>query len=111
MIAALPMLPLALAGHLLVIPRYGARGATVVTLVVAAIGAGSRSLRRTARGACVRRAHRRASGGGDRADPVGRREVATTGARAIVELGVMSVVAILALIVLGERVAPGRELG
>jgi len=35
----------------------------------------------------------------------------STGARAIAELGVMSVVAILALIVLGERVAPGRELG
>ena len=39
MIAALPIAPLALAGHLLVIPRFGARGATVVTLVVAAIGA------------------------------------------------------------------------
>jgi O-antigen/teichoic acid export membrane protein len=37
--AALPIAPLALAGHMLVIPRYGARGATVVTLVVAAIGA------------------------------------------------------------------------
>ena len=39
MVAALPIAPLALAGHLLVIPRYGARGATVVTLVVAAVGA------------------------------------------------------------------------
>jgi O-antigen/teichoic acid export membrane protein len=39
MLAALPVAPLALLGHLMVIPRYGARGATVVTLVVAAVGA------------------------------------------------------------------------
>ena len=40
MLAALPVAPLALVGHLLVIPRFGAQGATVVTLVVAAVGAG-----------------------------------------------------------------------
>ncbi len=37
--AALPIAPLALGGHLAVIPRFGAPGATVVTLTVAAIGA------------------------------------------------------------------------
>jgi len=39
MVASLPIAPLALAGHLVVIPRFGAPGATVVTLTVAAIGA------------------------------------------------------------------------
>ena len=40
MIAVLPVAPMALAGHLVAIPRFGARGATVVTLGVAATGAG-----------------------------------------------------------------------
>ena len=39
MVAAVPTAPLALAGHLYAIPRFGAIGATVVTLVVAIIGA------------------------------------------------------------------------
>jgi len=112
MIAAVPVLPLALAGHLLVIPRFGARGATVVTLVVAAVAAGLAL-------AATHRAWRvhvpwatvaRVAAATTLTTMVGARWH-TTGARAIAELGVMSVVAILALIVLGERVAPGRELG
>lgn len=39
MVAAVPAAPLAFAGHLLVIPRFGPRGAAVVTLAVAIVAA------------------------------------------------------------------------
>jgi len=39
MVAAVPAAPLALVGHLAVIPRFGSTGAAAVTLVVAIIGA------------------------------------------------------------------------
>jgi O-antigen/teichoic acid export membrane protein len=102
MLAALPVAPLALVGHLLVIPRYGARGATAVTLVVAAIGAllalaavkhawGVRpSWSTVARAAAVTAL----------TVLVGSRWQ-TTGGLAVVELGVMSLLAAGSLVALG----------
>jgi O-antigen/teichoic acid export membrane protein len=112
MAAALPVAPLALVGHLLVIPRFGAQGATVVTLVVAALGAGLAL-------AAVYRAWRvhvpwatvgRVTAATTLTTMVGARWH-TDGALTIVELGVMSVVAIVSLIVLGELTPPEREPG
>ena len=112
MIAALPVAPLALASHLLVIPRFGARGATVVTLVVAAVGAGLAL-------AAVYRAWRvyvpwatvaRVAATTTLTTMVGARWQ-TTGARAITELAAMSVVAIVCLVVSGEPVLPRRAVG
>jgi hypothetical protein len=102
MLAALPVAPLALVGHLLVIPRYGARGATAVTLIVAAIGAvlalaavnhawGVRpSWSTVARAAAVTAL----------TVLVGSRWQ-TTGGLAVVELGVMSLLAAGSLVALG----------
>ena len=104
MIAALPVAPLALVGHLVVIPRYGAAGATIITLAVAGIGA-LLSL------AAVHRAwHVRPS-----AATTGRVLVATsattvvgmwwgtTGPAVLVELVVMSALAVGLLVAMGER--------
>jgi len=112
MLAALPVAPLALVGHLLVIPRFGAQGATVVTLVVAAVGAGL-ALAAVYRAWLVRVPWA----------TVARVTAATTlttmvgawwhtaGALTIVELAVMSVVAIVSLILLGELTPSEREIG
>jgi len=107
MIAALPVAPMALVGHLLVIPRFGARGATLVTLVVAAIGAWLALV-------AVHRAWRarppwatiaRAAAATALTVFIGTRWQ-TVGGLAIVELGVMSVVAVGSLIALGELTRP-----
>jgi O-antigen/teichoic acid export membrane protein len=112
MTAALPVAPLALAGHLLVIPRFGARGASVVTLVVATVGAGLALI-------AVYRAWRvyipwdtvlRVAAATTLTTVVGARWH-TSGALTIVEIAVMSVVAIVTLIVLGEPPPLEREPG
>lgn len=104
MIAALPIAPLAFVGHLLVIPKYGARGATVVTLVVAGIGALLALI-----------AVHRAWNVWPSLATLARVAVATaltavvgtwwrtTGIMAIVELGVMLLVGVAVIVGLGER--------
>ena len=111
MLASLPVAPLALVGHLLVIPRFGASGAAYVTLVVAAIGAVS----------TVVAVHRVWHVWPPAATLVRALVVSaialvvgsawhTTGAMAIVELVTMSVVAVLLLVALGELTRAERRL-
>ena len=110
MIAALPVAPMALVGHLLVIPRFGARGATVVTLVVAGIGA-CLALAAVHRAWQVRAPWTtiaRAAAATALTVFLGTRWE-TGGVLAIVELAVMSVVAVGSLIVLGELTRPELE--
>jgi O-antigen/teichoic acid export membrane protein len=111
MLGALPVAPLALAGHLAVIPRFGAAGATMVTLVVAAIGA-----------ALALVAVHRAWQVWPSAATAGRALIVTavtavvgtwwrtTGVMAIVELAVMSALAAILLVALGELTPPERRL-
>ena len=107
MIAALPVAPLALVGHLIVIPRFGARGAAVVTLVVAATGAWlalvavHRAWQVRAPWATIARA-----GGATVVTALIGTRWQTTGALAIVELAVMSVGAVGLLIAFGELTRP-----
>lgn len=111
MFAALPIAPLALTGHLLVIPRFGARGATVVTLVVATIGALLALIA----------VHRAWSVGPSPATLMRSLTITaltvlvgtwwrTTGLMAIVELVVMCVVAGLLLVALGELTPMERQM-
>ena len=111
MIAALPVAPLALLGHLLVIPRFGARGATVVTLVGAALGAGLSlvAVNRVWRVQMPWATVARVAAATTLTTALGA-WWDTTGAFSIVELGVMSVVAIMALVVSGE-LTPQRGPG
>ena len=111
MIAALPIVPLAVAGHLLVIPRYGASGAAVVTMTVAAVGAVLALV-------AVRRAWHmwpaigtilRATLATTVAIVVGSRWT-TSGAMVFVELAVLSTMVILLLIVTGELTPRERQL-
>ena len=110
MVASLPVAPLALAGHLVVIPRFGAAGAAYVSLVVAAIGA-------TGLVVVVNRAW-------DVWPPVSTLVRAvlvsavavvvgstwrTTGAMAIVELATMSLAVVLMLVALGELTPAERR--
>jgi len=111
MFAALPIAPLALAGHLLVIPRFGATGATVVTLVVATIGAA------LAVGTVHRAWHVWPS-----VATVARSLVATavvltlgtwwrtSGVMAVMEVAAMVTVAALVLLALGELAPHERQL-
>lgn len=111
MLAALPIAPLALAGHLLVIPRFGATGATVVTLIVATIGA-----------AVAVGTVRRAWNVWPPLPTVVRSLVAaavvltlgtwwrTSGVMAVVEVAVMATVAALVLLALGEVTPHERQL-
>ena len=107
--ATLPIAPLAMAGHLAVIPRFGAIGATYVTLAVATLGALGALF-------AVHRAWRVAP-------PVAtviRSAVVTLtavfagtwwrtgGVMVVVELAVLSAVAIVLLIALGERAHMGQ---
>ena len=110
MMVVLPMAPLALMGHLLVIPRYGARGATVVTTAVGALGA-LLALTAVHRAWSVR-------------PPLGsvlRCAVVTAvvsfagvqwhtaGAMALVEAAVLSIGAVAMLVALGELTLAERE--
>jgi O-antigen/teichoic acid export membrane protein len=107
MIAALPVAPLALVGHLLVIPRFGARGATAVTLVVAGVGAclALVAVHRTWRVRAPWPTIARAASATALTVFVGTRWH-TAGAIAIAELAVMSVVAVGSLIAFGELTRP-----
>jgi O-antigen/teichoic acid export membrane protein len=106
--ATLPVAPLALAGHLAVIPRLGATGATYVTLGVATLGA-SGAL------AAVHRAWRVAPPAATalRVTLVTVAATAvgvwwrTNGLMVVVELVVMSVVVVALLVASGERVQLG----
>lgn len=111
MAAALPVAPLALVGHLLVIPHFGARGATGVTLVVAAVGAGLALIAvfQAWRVRIPRATVARVAAATTLTTTVGARWH-TAGALTIVEIGVMSVVAIVFLVVLGELTPREREL-
>ena len=111
MIAALPIVPLAVASHLVVIPRYGASGATFVTLAVASVGAVLALV--AVRGAwhlwppaatVLRTGIVTAA-----AIVVGTRWV-TTGAMVLVELGALSLAVIASLIALGEMTPRERHL-
>jgi O-antigen/teichoic acid export membrane protein len=111
MIASLPVAPLALVGHLIVIPRFGAPGATYVTLIVAAIGAACTIV-------AVHRAWRVWPPGATLARALVVSVVAllvglawqTTGLMAIVELAVMSLGVSLLLVALGELTRAERQL-
>ena len=111
MIASLPVAPLALVGHLIVIPRFGAPGATYVTLIVAAIGAACTIV-------AVHRAWRVWPPGATLARALVVSVVAllvgsawqTTGPMAIVELAVMSLGVSLLLVALGELTRAERQL-
>jgi O-antigen/teichoic acid export membrane protein len=111
MLAVLPTAPLALVGHLLVIPRFGAQGATVVTLVVAVIGA-LLSL------AAVHRAWSVWPSAATMLRVVVATAVTamvgtwwrTTGPMAVVELMAMSALAVALLIALGELSPAERQL-
>ena len=107
MIAALPVAPMALVGHLLVIPRFGARGATVVTLVVAAIGAclALVAVHRAWQVRAPRATIARVAAATALTVFMGS-QWQTAGALAIVELAVMSVVAVALLIALRELTRP-----
>ncbi len=112
MIAAVPTAPLALAGHLAAIPRFGSAGAAAVTLVVAAISAliAVVAVRRTwhlwppvttsLRSAVVTVAVTIAGAAWN-----------TSGVLVFGELAVMSAVAIGLLAALGELVPSEREFG
>ena len=110
MIAALPIVPLAVACHLLVIPRYGASGAAVVTLVVASVGA-------VLALAAVRRAWHmwappatalRALVVTAAAMLVGSRWP-TAGPMVLVELAVMSLAVVVCLVAMGELTPRERQ--
>lgn len=112
LIAALPIVPLAVVGHLIMIPRFGATGAAVVTLVVATVGA-------LLVVAAVRRAWHmwpppatlvRAAVATVLAIIVGARWT-TSGPMVLVELVVMSIAMIVALVVMGELTPRERQLG
>ena len=102
--ATLPIAPLALAGHLVVIPRFGAVGATCVTLAVAALGALGTLV-------AVYRAWRVAPPPATALRVILATVTATivgawwrtTGAMVGVELVVMSVAVVALLVALGER--------
>ena len=103
MVAALPAAPLALVGHLLVIPRFGSIGATGVTLIVATVGAliAIVAVWRTWRlwppvGTAVRSIIVTVI------VTVGGTAWRTMGALVFVELGVMSLVACVLLALFGE---------
>ena len=110
MVAALPVAPLALVGYLVVIPRFGATGATVVTLIAGAIGMGLALV-------AVHRIWRVRL----RLSTVARVTVVTlivlavgvrwqtSGFMAIVELTVMSTVAAAMLVVSGELTSSERQ--
>lgn len=110
--ATLPVAPLALAGHLTLIPRFGAPGATWVTLGVAALGAV---------GALI--AVYRAWHVAPPAATVVRAAVVTaavtvvgawwrtSGVMVVIELVAMSVVAVALLAASGERLRPGHGSG
>ena len=111
MIAALPIVPLAVAGHLLVIPRYGASGAAVVTMAVAAVGALLALV-------AVRRAWHmwpapatilRVMLATTVAIVVGTRWT-TSGVMMFVELAVLSTLVIVVLMAMGELTPREREL-
>jgi O-antigen/teichoic acid export membrane protein len=111
MIVALPIVPLAVVAHLVVIPSYGASGAALVTLAAAAFGAVLAIV-------AVRRVWRmwpppatvlRATLATTIAIVIGTRWV-TTGAMVLVEAGVLSVVALVLLVVTGEVSARERRL-
>jgi len=111
MLATFPVAPLALAGHVVAIPRFGAVGAAYVTLVVASIGAASTLV-------AVQRAWHvwpplptllRALAVTIAMIGVGS-SWRTTGAMAVVELAAMSVAAALTLIALGELTPSERQL-
>jgi O-antigen/teichoic acid export membrane protein len=111
MIAAAPIVPLAVTAHLIVIPRYGASGAAVVTFAVASLGA-------VLALAAVRRAWHmwpppgtvlRSLVATALAIVVGTRW-ATTGAMVFVELSVLSLAVIALLIVMGELTPRERQL-
>lgn len=108
--ATLPIAPLALAGHLMVIPRFGATGATYVTLVVAAIGAVAalfavhRAWHVTPPVATAFRVTLVTA-----AAAVAGAWWRTSGIMVVVELAAMSVAAIALLAALGERAAVGSS--
>jgi O-antigen/teichoic acid export membrane protein len=111
MAAALPVAPLALAGHLTVIPSYGASGAAAVTTGVSVVGA-----------LLALVAVRRAWGMGPPLATAARAAVVTAlmvglgawwttrGAMVLVELATMSLVAMASLVVLGELTRGERQL-
>ena len=110
MLVALPVAPLALAGHLAAIPRFGATGAATVTLSVAVIGAlvaivavhrawnVSPPLATVARALVVTLVVA-VAGGAWR----------TSGAMVVVELGAMSILAAGLLVMLGELTRAERQ--
>jgi hypothetical protein len=111
MIASAPIVPLAVTAHLIVIPRYGASGAAVVTFAVASLGA-------VLALAAVRRAWHmwpppgtllRSLVATALAIVIGTRW-ATTGAMVFVELSVLSLAVIALLIVMGELTPSERQL-
>ena len=111
MLASLPVAPLALVGHLIVIPRFGATGAAYVTLVVAAIGASTTvvAVHRTWRvwppAATIVRSLV-VSVAALAVGSWGR----TTGAMAVVELATMSAAVALLLVASGELTPTERRL-
>jgi O-antigen/teichoic acid export membrane protein len=110
MVASLPVAPIALAAHLMVIPRFGARGAAFVTLAVAAMGA-------TGLVVVVHRAWHVWPPVATlvRAIVVSAVTILigswwrTSGALAVVELAVMSLAAALLLVALGELTRAERQ--
>jgi O-antigen/teichoic acid export membrane protein len=110
MLAAVPVAPLALVGHLAVIPRFGAMGAAAVTLIVAVIGA-------LIAVATVRRAWRlwppiasaARAGAVTVAVAVLGDAWITSGPTVVVEVAVMSLVAAGLLVLLGELTAAERH--
>jgi O-antigen/teichoic acid export membrane protein len=110
MIAALPIVPLAVASHLVVIPRYGASGAAIVTLTAASVGAVLALV-------AVRRAWHlwpppatvlRSGIATAVAIVVGTRWV-TAGPMVFVELSVLSLALILLLVAMGELTPRERQ--
>jgi O-antigen/teichoic acid export membrane protein len=104
MLAAVPTAPLALAGHLVAIPRFGSIGATVVTLAVAVVGAliALVSVNRTWRLWPPLFTAFRALAVTVAVTALGSAWV-TSGAMVFVELAVMSGAAVVLLVLLGER--------
>lgn len=110
MLSAVPVLPLALVGHLVVIPRYGATGAASVTVTVSAIGA-----------VLALAAVRRAWHMWPPPATVARVVVTTTlmvvagtwwkarGTMVVAELATMSLVAVALLVMMGELTAHERR--
>jgi O-antigen/teichoic acid export membrane protein len=112
MLAAVPAAPLALAGHLLVIPRYGSRGASVVTLIVAVVGAviAIGAVRRTWRLWPPLMTAVRSLLVTVVVAAMGAVWV-TSGLMAFAELAAMSIVACALLVVLGELAPAERRFG